>query len=488
MEAQKFNMDSKTLIKTLCCFAVIAVFWFMPPVGEITVIGMRVIGVFIGTILLLCLVDTLWPAFLGFILLNMTGVMTINQVLQGSMGSWIITFVIASFVLTAALNEVGFTQRLTGWFMTRKFVSKSPWMFVFAFWAISAIVGMFMDQVPATAFFLSFSAITLKQLGYSKDDSFSHMLTIGSVFAVNIGGASTPISHSLALLGMGIYEEATGNAISMFDYLAFGIPAGLVAFILMCVIFKLVFKADVSRIQNADINEIVGNREKMDLREKTVVTIFVIVVVMWVLPGLLEIFLGSENAVVAFLDNFSITFWAIAAVVALALIRINNEPLIDLRGTLQNNFAWGVIIFIAIGVVLGSAVSDEKVGLTEFISNNLAPMVSGLDPIIIVLIFAFVTTVMTNFSSNVTTITVMTGVAVVVAASIPTINPAAFALTTTMCGSLAFVLPSSFAPIAMLHMDENSNPGKVIKYGSVMVLVCTLTVTFIGYNLFALVM
>jgi hypothetical protein len=109
-------MDAKTLVKILCCFAIIIVFWVLPPLDPITQIGMRTIGVFIGTVLLLSVVDTVWPAIFAFAILSQTGVMNLNTILAGSLGSWITTFVIMSFVLTHALNEVGFTSRLTAYY------------------------------------------------------------------------------------------------------------------------------------------------------------------------------------------------------------------------------------------------------------------------------------------------------------------------------------------------------------------------------------
>ena len=479
MQKQIFQMDKKQLIKIIFCFLFIAAFWFIPPIGEITVIGVRTIGVFIGTILLLSIVDTLWPVFLSFILLNLSGVMNLNQILAGSVGNWIITFVVLSFVLTFALNKSGFTTRLTVWYMSRKFVSKSPWTFVFAYWGISMIVGMFMDQVPATAFFLSFSGKILKELGYGPNDKFSNMLTMGSVFSVNIGGAATPISHSLAILGMGIYEKATGNPISMFTYLAFGIPAAIIMFILLCIVMRFIMHPNTSKFESFDIQKAVGGLKPMDLKEKTTVAIFFGTVLLWILPGILGLILTPTHPLLTFLNKFSITFWALLAVVVLAVLRINDEPVVNLRETLESGFPWGVIYFISIGVLLGSAVSNEKVGLTEFITTNLTPMV---------IIFALVTTIMTNFSSNVTTITVMTTIATALALSTNTVHPVAIALTTTMCGSLAYVLPSSFAPIAMLHTDENSDSGTVIRYGSLMVIISSIVVALISYNIVAALM
>jgi hypothetical protein len=59
-----------------------------------------VIGVFIGVILLLSLVDTVWPAMLALVLLSRTGVAALNTTIAGSIGSWIIYFVLMSFIMT----------------------------------------------------------------------------------------------------------------------------------------------------------------------------------------------------------------------------------------------------------------------------------------------------------------------------------------------------------------------------------------------------
>ena len=70
MEKQKFYMPASLLIKILVCLAVIAAFWVAPPVAPLTAVGMRVIGIFIGVILMLSIVDTVWPAMLAIVLLG----------------------------------------------------------------------------------------------------------------------------------------------------------------------------------------------------------------------------------------------------------------------------------------------------------------------------------------------------------------------------------------------------------------------------------
>lgn len=333
---------------------------------------MEVIGIFIGVVLLLSMVDIVWPVFFCFAILPLTGVVTINDVIAGSLGSWIITFVIASFIMTTALNKSGFTSRLTMYYMTRKIAAKSPWIFTFSFYSIAMIIGMFMDQVPATAFFLMFSKEVLDKIGYCKDDKYSHILTMGAVFSVNIGGAMTPISHSLVMLGLGIFQEITGDTINLLTYMMYAVPVGIALFIMLCLTVRFIIKPDVSKFENFDIESLKDkNRKEMGLVEKTTVVIFFGTVIMWILPGFLSLFLPKDNLVLEFLSRFSITFWAVVAVVLFAIIRINDEPILNLKETIENNFQWGVILFISIGVVLGSIVSKPEVGLNDFIIEKI---------------------------------------------------------------------------------------------------------------------
>ena len=81
-----------------------------------------------------------------------------------------------------------------------------------------------MDQVPATAFFLAFTNEIIKKTGYEKDSKFSNTLSLGAIFSVNLGGAATPISHPLAILGIGIFEQTTGMEITLIDYMAYAVP------------------------------------------------------------------------------------------------------------------------------------------------------------------------------------------------------------------------------------------------------------------------
>lgn len=479
---QSVKIEKGKLFKTLLSFAAMLIFVLLPPIEPITPMGMDVLGVFIGTVLLLSLVDTTWPAILCIPLFAMTGVMTLNEALIGSLGNWITAFVLMSFILTHALNSTGFTARLTAFYMSRKFVNKSPWIFTVSLITLGMIVGWFLDPVPTVAFFMGFSNKIFKELGYKTTDKYPHMVTMALAFAINIAGGMTPISHPLSILGMGIYQSTTGNTISLFSYMMYAVPVGLIIYVCMLIFLRLFFKPDLSKFESFDINKVLDEVKPMELKEKITVFTFFTVVLLWVLPGILTIF-NPQSPIAALLNKFGPTFPAIMAVVFLAVLEVNQEPVLNLKETFSKGISWGVIFLVAAAILLGGAVTKESVGLNQFIVQNIVPVTEVLPSFTVVLLIVGLTSLMTNFTSNVTTITLMTSVGLSVAMGTEGINPMGIALATTMTGALAYMVPASFASIAVLYGEEYSDGSTIFKYGAVAVIITTTVVSFVGYPL-----
>ena len=476
------TFDKSKIVKTIFSFSVMLIFVLLPPIAPITAIGMDVLGVFIGTVLLLSLVDTVWPSLLCIPLFALTGVMTINEAIIGSIGSWVTMFVLMSFILTYALNSTGFTSRLTAWFMSRKFVNKSPWTFTVSLITLGLIVGLFLDPVPVTAFFMVFSNKIFKELGYKKTDRYPHMVTMALAFSINIAGGMTPISHPLAILGMGIYQNVVGESISLLTYMMYGIPTGLLIFTGLIIVLRIFFKPDMSKFENFDVKNVLDEVKPMEIREKITVITFFMVVLFWMLPGILTI-VAPGTAFGGFLSKMGATFPAIIAVVLLAVLQVNNEPVLNLKKAFTEGMSWGVIFLVAAAILLGGAVTKETVGLTDFIVQNIVPVTEVLPTYLAVLLIVGISSLMTNFSSNVTTVVLMTGVGISIALGSDNLNVFAIAMATTLTGALAYMVPASFASIAVLYGEEYSDGNTIFKYGAIAVVITTLVVSFIGYPL-----
>ena len=65
--------NKKMYMHIVIMFAIIIAVWNMPVFGQITDVGMRVLGVFLGIVYGWIFIDLLWVSFAGFALLTVTG-------------------------------------------------------------------------------------------------------------------------------------------------------------------------------------------------------------------------------------------------------------------------------------------------------------------------------------------------------------------------------------------------------------------------------
>lgn len=249
---------------------------------------------------------------------------------------------------------------------------------------------------------------------------------------------------------------------------------------LLCIVVRLLSHPDMSKFKDFKVENVLKKQGPMSLREGTTAVIFFVTVIMWILPGILTMI--SDAAWIATFNSLGITFWAILSVVVMAVVQINGKPLLDVKTVVNQSINWGILLFISIGVYLGSAMSAESTGIVAAIQQNITPLTQSVAPIVVVFLIAAVSIIMTNFASNVSTITVMTGVGVALAMSSGgAISPVGIALVTTMCGSCAYLLPPSFATIAMLHGHEYSSRNKIYLFGILMIVITSIVIGFIGY-------
>ncbi len=127
----------------------------------------------------------------------------------------------------------------------------------------------------------------LKNWATKKRTAIPIMVTMSMVFAASIASAMTPISHPLIVLGMNFYQQTLGQPINLVSYMLYAVPIGIPVFAAMLVMLRLLFKPDMSKIMNFDINSVLDKSAPMPRREKITVITFFGTVIMWILPAVL---------------------------------------------------------------------------------------------------------------------------------------------------------------------------------------------------------
>lgn len=88
------------------------------------------------------LVGLVWPSLLSMLFLVLAGMGTAKEVVGQGFGSEIVLLIIFFSVFTKWLEDIGLTNTMAKWLLSRKFLVGKPYVFIFMF-----IFGNFYLQV-----------------------------------------------------------------------------------------------------------------------------------------------------------------------------------------------------------------------------------------------------------------------------------------------------------------------------------------------------
>ena len=202
--------------------------WVLSPFGTVTEFGVKVLGIFLGMMWGWIFVDLIWPSLLGLIMLSMCGLGTATQVFSSGFGSEIVLLVIFFSVFTAWLEDIGLTNTMTQWMLTRKVLKGKPWLFIFMIFLVTFICGAFVG-IYATIFLMwGIAQKLLVKLGYEKQSKMSAFLLIGIAY-VSIMGMCVKPWTPWSMMGIKGLSAATGLGVDFLPYSGFMIAVSLAA-------------------------------------------------------------------------------------------------------------------------------------------------------------------------------------------------------------------------------------------------------------------
>ncbi|XP_054707639.1 Na(+)/citrate cotransporter-like isoform X2 [Uloborus diversus] len=145
-----------------------------------------------------------------------------------------------------------------------------------------------------------------------------------------------------------------------------------------------------------------------------------------------------------------------------------NSPRILEWKTAQVKVPWGVLILVGGGFALAD--TAQKSGLSKLLGENLM-FLAVLPPGAMVVVVCLVTAMITEIITNVTSVTVLLPIFSQVAVSIG-VNPLFLMLPITLAASYAFMLPVATPPNAIAFESGNMKTLDMAKPGLAMNLIC----------------
>ena len=440
----------------------------------------QVLGIFAGTLILWMTQAIDWPSLLCLLALAFVPELKMNQLLSGSIGSSTFAFLMFTFMCTYALGKTTFIRRFALMFLNTRLAKRGGWAFVFNYFLAVLVLGLFTSPTVLVVVLIPLTEEIFRLLNIEKSSKISKMMMGGMVFVSSIAAGMTPIAHVFPLMAMEFYTKVSGAYISYVDFMSIALPLGLVMFLSMLVIFYLFLKPDFSIIGKVNLNSLMKSLPNIETREKIIVAVFFGVVSLWVLPDLLSPVLPTFSS---YIKQFGNAMPPLLGASILLVTSVNGEVLLDFKEAFSKGIPWSSLMMVAATLSLGSALTNENIGLITNITNTITPILSTVAPIMVVFIFMIWTATQTNLSSNMVTVTVVSTVAIPLTMTLGTIHPEVVSCLIGIMASYAFATPPAMATVAFAIGSEWTDAPFMFKYGLILMVVGIVLATFVGYPL-----
>lgn len=439
---------------------------FLVPVNEVMLERDVIsLGLFVSTVYLWITVAVDWPSLLSLAMFIIFGLYSPNEIYQISFGNTTVPMVISCLALNEILISTKVMDNITSWLVTRKVVVGRPYVFIGSFLLTALVFSLILENATFTLVFLSLSRRLCKNIGVEKGESFYSVMTACVMWTAAVGGGATPICHAFPVILLGTMKN-TGLDISYVEYMRIGVPYAIIGTIIAFLIMRFIWRPDVSKFMNYDVEKMRATREPMTKQGKVSLFFFIVVIILWVVPELLYGILPTFSS---YMNGLGTTVVPIVAISLLCIIHVDDKPIVDFKEIMPKIPVW-ILIYTAGVCAIGSVIGSSN-GISASLKNILYSAVDGLGPIAIMGILIILALIMTNLMSNLVTMLLMSTIGF---SLIPAelINPAIIVGISGVIGFTAVLLPSASLPAALCYAEGDLDVKKVMPYNIILLVLC----------------
>lgn len=428
-----------------------------------------VVGVFLYGIILWVKVGIDWPSLYVIMMLMLVPKLSIQSVFSSSFGHPTFIFLMFTFALTHALSQTPFIKRVAIYFVNLPFAKKSIKHLIISFLGATLLMGLIMS--PTVLFFILYPVlqeifVTLK---IKKGDNIAKLMLMGLVMTVSLSSGMTPIAHVFPLLSLNVFTSITSIEISYVSYMAFAIPFGLIIFASLLTLLFIAYRHDLDSkklLENIDI-------EITKIRHQEIITVavFMFVVLLWIIPDIL----GYKS--------INIAFPPMIGVLLLALIQVDEKPLLNLNESFTKGMNWPSLLMTAAALALGSALTNPDIGIITYITQHTSSYIENMPGILLILIFIVWASLQSNISSHMVTSQLVSSIAVPIFISVESLSASAIAALIGMLASLGCATPPSMPYVAVATSSGYVSPKDMMSVGFKLMGIIIILSLLIGYNL-----
>lgn len=424
------------------------------------------------------LMGTLWltealplgiTALLPLVLFPLLHLETAQKVSQNYFNSTIFLF-LGGFIISIAIESTGLHRRIALGLLS--ILGTTKYGIFLAFTLSSFTLSMFISNTATALIITPIALSILKQIEASiaKDsaEKLAKSLLLSIAYSASIGGIATLIGTPPNLIFQRIYQINFPDLpqITFARWLGLNFPLAFLFLIVECVLFYFAFLRKVPKKILTEESILIEASGKISSAEVKVLVVFALTCLLWifrenidlsfaVIPGWSNL-LGLNR----FIDDGTVAiFSALLFFMLPQNLKQNTKPILNIDAL--KKVPWDIILLFGGGFAIADGF--EHTGL----SNLLAQQIPGFlhfPQFWVIAIASSVVVATTEFSSN--TAVASAFLPIIAAVSIGAeIEPIRLMLPATISASLAFMLPVSTPPNAVVFSTGRIKIQEMAGYG-----------------------
>ncbi len=385
----------------------------------------------------------------------------------------IIFLFIGSFLLAEAFSKYGLDRFVALKFLKNPAVRRNELLFIGSVLFVPWLLSMWLSNTATTAMLLPIVAglLTVLYPDGSWATNRAKFLLLGIAYASSIGGITTPVGTPPNLIALGFLEKE-GISVSFGEWVFKTLPVSVLSFLFLLFLVKKV----VGKLEVEKIKEVQSGEEGLSTTQKVVLTVFLSVVFLLLLPslvGVLKGFVPSLGEIYTFVKTH--LHYSVIAVLGAVLLFFTpdlekGKPILEVRDL--KRIDWDTILLFGGGLTLGSLMF--KTGLVAYFGQTLGSVLPSSE-FFLLLVLATVAIFLTEVSSNTATANVLVPVVLGLASKLG-VDPTKAVVATTLACSYAFMLPMATPPNAIVFGFANIRIGEMARLGLILNLFGAFTI------------
>lgn len=393
-KAETVKQRNLLWLHIIVMLSVIAIFSVLPPIGSITPIGMKLVGIFLAMLWGWSTCGLLWPSLLGMLALTLTGLMSMKEFFALSFGNETLVFILFIFIFTAVIDEVGLIGYIANRFISFKILNGRPWLFSAFFLVGAYVAAAFVNMFAAIIVFWGILYIVADRFGFGKQDAYPTLMIIGVILASSIGGAVMPYKP-VPLVVLKAYNQMSGVPMDFFKYICFSLPVTFLIMLFYVLICRFVFRPDLKQLHQISMDFADPAAMVLDRRQKTAIGLLAVFIFLMIAPSILP----DSWTLTWIINQIGIAGCLFALLIVMYWIHFDGKPMLDFH-KMAGQINWDMYIIMCFVIPFASIFTSDATGVKAFMVQMMQPILGGRSPMVFIVLTLVIATVLTNIANN----------------------------------------------------------------------------------------